>query len=374
MRPNKPLLLLPVALVAVALTACGPQAAADAAAPSSDAGQVAKVRHDLDALVSDGALVGGEVVMRDAHGTRRVTAGLGERDPKKRYPGGGHVRVASVTKAFTAAMILQLVDSGRVDLDASVETYLPGVVRGEGIHADEITVRQLLRHQSGLPEVTIEPELENPTTTYTPRGLLDSALGDPAQFEPGAKMVYTNTNYVVAGMIIEKVTGHDYRTELSRRITVPLGLDDTALPATGDTGLPDPHPHGYHPIDGRLADVTAQEPSALYASGGVVSTGADLNRFFLALENGKVIPKALLGQLHDTVPFPDVPGVDYGLGVMRFPLSCDVTVWGQAGDIAGFQAMVGTTGERAVSIMMNQSPTDELSPAQLLHLLDDAIC
>ena len=165
-----------------------------------------------------------------------------------------------------AATILQLVADGRVDLDAPVETYLPGRIRGAGIDANAITVRQLLRHQSGLPEY-FDADTPPPTEPVTADQLLDMALRRPAQFTPGSAMKYTNTNYVVAGLLIESVTGRPAAGEITWRIIVPLGLFDTYFPALGDTGLRAPFAHGYEVIDGQRKDVTAFNASAAGMSG-----------------------------------------------------------------------------------------------------------
>ena len=140
-----------------------------------------------------------------------------------------------MTKTFVAATIMQLVAEGRIDLDAPIETYLPGRIRGEGIDANVITVRQLMRHQSGLPEY-FDADTPPPDDPTTGEQLLDMALTRPAQFAPGARMKYTNTNYIVLGLLIEKVTGRPVADEITWRIIVPLGLFDTYFPAPGDNG------------------------------------------------------------------------------------------------------------------------------------------
>ncbi|MGH8878944.1 MAG: serine hydrolase domain-containing protein [Stackebrandtia sp.] len=357
----------------MAIAACG-SSSADTA--SADKPKSEEVRAKLDKLVDDGDIIGGEATFLDGSDSVQVTAGLGNNETGSKYPSDAHFRTASLTKAFTSSLVLQLVAEGDVDLDASIEEYLPGLLHGDGIDAGTITIRHLLRHQSGLPEVGDGEEPPDPSAVYTPEELIDLALDNPGQFEPGSKMRYTNTNYVVAGMLIESVTGESFTDRLTSRITEPLGLDDTYLPEPGDTSLAKPHPHGYVSGDGKTRDVTKQEPSALWTSGGMVSTGADLNRFFTALAKGDVVEAKQLKQMRDTVPMTDVPGVDYGLGLMRLPVSCDVTVWGQAGDIPGFQAMIASTadGDRAVSLAMNQSPNEKFGPQHLLKLLDTAVC
>lgn len=359
--------------VAAALAGCGTVRQTDEpSAADGLAATAAALRVDLTELVSSGALVGGEAVLQEGSDEEDVTVGHGDRGTGTAYPAGGHIRVASVTKAFTAALVLQLAGEGALDLDGAVADHLPGALTGEGVDLTRITVRQLLRHQSGLPELR---EPTGPVRAYAPRELLALADGLPAQFPPGERMSYTNTNYVLAGMLVEKVTGSPYAVELKRRITGRLGLDGTYLPEAGDRGLAEPSPRGYEiGADGAPLDVTAQEPSALYASGGIVSTGADLDRFLTALLDGEVVPPALLDAMRETVPMSEVPGVEYGLGLMRLPVSCGKTVWGQAGDVPGFQAMTATDGDRAVSLLFNQGPGEKLGPEQLLGMLGKAFC
>lgn len=327
----------------------------------------------MDKLVGDGAVIGIEATLWQDGASNQLTAGLGDVETESAYPRHASFRIGSVTKSFTAAMVLQLAEEGKVDLDKSIETYLPGLLHGKGIEPDKISVRQILRHQSGLPEMEGEPEA---TQVFTPEELIDLALQNPAQFPAGEKMVYTNTNFIVAGMLIERVDGRPYAEALSERITGPLGLDDTFLPEIGDTLPPEPHPTGYDLSSGKPVDVTEREASQFWTAGGLVSTGADLDRFFLALANGELVPTAQLDQMHDRVPMGNMPDLGYGLGLIRFPLSCDVTAWGHAGDVPGFQTMSAATedGSRAVAIALNQSPTKDFGPPQLLELLNTALC
>ncbi len=187
---------------------------------------------------------GGVAVVRDGSTSPEPRPGTPMSTPAPGLAPQTHVRVASITKTFVAATILQLVAEGKVDLDTPIETYLPGRIRGEGIDANAITVRQLLRHQSGLPEY-FDADTEPPAEPVTGDQLLDAALSRPCQFTPGSAIKYTNTNYVIAGLLIEKLTGHPAADEITWRIIVPLGLSDTYFPAPGDTGLRTPFAHGY---------------------------------------------------------------------------------------------------------------------------------
>ncbi|MGE2723543.1 serine hydrolase domain-containing protein [Mycolicibacterium pulveris] len=324
------------------------------AAPAS--AQPATVGDVLTRAVVDDDLAGGIVVIRHGADVTRYAAGYSDVDTKAGFAPNTHIRAASITKTFVAAAVLQLVAEGRVDLDASIETYLPGRIRGEGIDANAITVRQLLRHQSGLPEY-FDNETPAPAEPKTPDQLLDMALALPAQFPPGAKMEYTNTNYVIAGMLIEKVTGRSAVDEITWRIIVPLGLFDTYFPAPGDTGLRAPYAHGYEVVDGQRTDVTAFQASAAGMAGGLVSTNEDTSAFITALLDGRVLPRAQLDEMMDVVAMPDTEGLfDYGLGLMRVNLPCGVTAWGHGGDIFGYHSFMAKPFDGpAVSMTVTQS-------------------
>ena len=189
----------------------------------------------LTRIVVGSDLAGGVAVVRSGPDLTRSAAGFADVETRAGFAPNTHVRTASITKTFVAATIMQLVAEGRVDLDAPVETYLPGRIRGEGIDANVVTVRQLMRHQSGLPEY-FDADTPPPDDPTTGEQLLDMALTRPAQFAPGARMKYTNTNYIVLGLLIEKVTGRPVADEITWRILVPLGLFDTYFPAPAIPG------------------------------------------------------------------------------------------------------------------------------------------
>jgi D-alanyl-D-alanine carboxypeptidase len=280
-------------------------------------------------------------------------------------------------QTFVAATVLQLVAEGKVDLDAPIETYLPGRIHGEGIDAGAITVRQLLRHQSGLPEY-FDADTPVPTEPVGADELLDAALTRAAQFPPGAAVRYTNTNYVIAGLLIETVTGRPAAEEVTRRIILPLGLFDTYFPARGDDGLRTPFAHGYEVVDGRRTDVTAFKASAAGMSGELISTNEDASAFLTALLDGRVIPRAELDEMMMTVPWSDAgPGFGYGLGLTRIDLDCGVTVWAHGGDIDGYHSLITKAfGKPALSMTLTQSPpeTDSIAEDPRAALVSAVYC
>jgi D-alanyl-D-alanine carboxypeptidase len=318
----------------------------------------------LALVVARDQLPGGVAVVREYADTTRRSAGYSDVDASARFAPRTHVRAASITKTFVAATILQLVAEGKVNLDAPIETYLPGRIRGQGIDPNAITVRQLLRHQSGLPEY-FDGHTPIPAEPVTADQLLDAALKRAPQFPPGTSIKYTNTNYVVAGLLIEKLTGHPAAEEITRRIIAPLGLPDTYFPTPGDTGLRAPFARGYELVDGKRKDVTTFNASAAGMAGSLVSTSEDTSAFMTALLDGRVVPPAQLREMMSTVDWPDAgPGFHYGLGLTRIDLECGVKVWGHGGDIEGFHSLMAKGfGGPAVSITFTQAPPEAESMA-----------
>ena len=165
-------------------------------------------------------------------------------------------------------VILQLVQEGKITLDEPIETYLPGLLHGEGIDGAKITVRQLLQHTSGLPEYTDTVPGETDIfqirdNYYSTRDLLDVALSKPAAFEPGSQFKYTNTNYIVLSLLAEKVTHRPLAEQITQRIIEPLGLSHTYYPGPGEEDIRGTHPHGYHrntPTE-NWQDITHMDPS-----------------------------------------------------------------------------------------------------------------
>jgi D-alanyl-D-alanine carboxypeptidase len=287
------------------------------AAPAS--AQPTAVADTLTGIVATDGLAGAVAVVRDGPNVSHYAAGYSDVDTRMGFAPQTHIRAASITKTFVVVTVLQLVAEGKVNLDAPIETYLPRRIRGEGLDANAITVRQLLRHQSGLPEY-FDEESPPPAEPVTADQLLDAALAKPAQFAPGTAMKYTNTNYIIAGLLIERVTGRPAAAEITWRIIVPLGLFDTYFPAPGDTGLRPAFAHGYEVVDGRRTDVTDFNASAAGMAGSLVSTNEDTSAFITALLDGRVIPRAQLDEMMQTVEIPDADGLlDYGLGLMKVP-------------------------------------------------------
>ncbi len=371
--------LVGVLSAAALLAGCTPSESADAApTPPMSTAQTSLLRADIDALLRSGA-TGVLVTVTDHGRTQTLTGGFADLATSRPIPADPpqQVRVGSITKTFTSAVVLQLVGEGRIRLDEPIETYLPGLLRGDGIDGHAITVRHLLRHQSGLPELTADERIDEyraaqDNRIMTPAEEMAIALSHPAEFAPGAHARYSNTNYIVAGMLIEKVTATPYSDQLTRRILKPLHLTDTYLPAPGDHTIHGPHPTGYATIADKITDVTGIEPSIPWSAGALISTGPDLNRFYTELRAGEVVPPTQLNEMLDTIPLENAPDFPYGLGLTTKPLPCDTTFSGHTGGIYGFTTISGATPQsRAVTITVTGTPTTR---SDLNTILPHALC
>ncbi|WP_016908472.1 serine hydrolase domain-containing protein [Streptomyces xiaopingdaonensis] len=359
---------------------------------SDGAGDSDAVSKGAEALVQKDGFPAVLAAVEDRHGNvRDYTAGTGDMKTDADVPENGQVRAGSNTKSFTAAVVLQLVGDGKVKLDEPIETYLPGLIRGEGIDGKRITVRNLLQHTSGLPEYT-QALGTNPFKIrdryYNPRETLDLALSEKAAFEPGAKWQYSNTNYVVAGLLVEKVTGRPFGEVLTNRVIRPLGLKDTYWPKVGERGIRDTHPKGYGSTTpgGQLKDISRLDPSQAWAAGQLVTTPRDLNRFFSALLGGEVLNAAELKEMKTTVAADEgspTPNTEYGLGLFRTPLSCGEDLWGHGGSIHGYESFSGVTDDgRAATVattalsMAVAAEPEEMAKAHkhIQDLTETAIC
>ncbi|MCY7484504.1 serine hydrolase domain-containing protein [Paenibacillus alvei] len=258
-----------------------------------------------------------------------------------------HFRIGSITKTFVATVMLQLAEEKKLSLDDSVEKWLPGVVQGNGYNGNNITIRQLLNHTSGIASYTTEDfakrtVVENPYRTYSADELIRLGLEQKPLFEPGKGWSYSNTGYVLAGAIIQKVTGKTYSNNIEERIIHKLGLKGTSV-AGAQSSLPDPHARGYVELeDKQYIDITEMNPSWANAAGDMISTVKDLNVFFSALLGGKLLSQESLAQMLDGVETP--LGRPYGLGIVELTKRADGgSVWGHSGGIHGFHSQSGGT-------------------------------
>ena len=292
----------------------------------------------------------------EAFGTRQV----GVDDPVSTED---HFRIGSNTKTMTGTALLQLVDAEYVALDDPMSRYRPDVPGG-----DAITVDQLLDMRSGLRSYTTLRSFnqtmdDEPGRAWDPEELVAIGLAEPVSFDPGAGWEYSNTNTVLAGLIVEQITGQPLAGVLDERIFEPLGLEHTLLPAVDDATIPDPHPHGYMfgtnvstldpedailPEDQQAAaragdlrpdDYTNLNPSWAGAAGAGISTVRDLATYVEALVGGGLLSDELQQRRIDSITSVDPSNPDsagYGLAIARFG-----PMLGHDGSLPGYQSFMG---------------------------------
>ncbi|WP_367041925.1 serine hydrolase domain-containing protein [Streptomyces sp. Je 1-332] len=361
--------------VAMAVTAgvfAGPAFAGESGGGNGDRHRA--TQRAMEAAVNDEA-PGVTVQVKDRRGAWDSAAGIG--DVQRQTPRGAHdhYRIGSISKTFLSTVLLQLVAEGELSLDDTVGRWLPGVVEGNGHDGDRITVRRLLNHTSGIYDVLTDPGAQDTVftekflahryDTWTPEQHVAIAMSHKPDFKPGKDWNYSNTNYILAGMIIEKVTGETYADEIRRRIIEPLELSGTSVPPSTEFGLPEPSSRAYMKLskapDARAHDVTELNPSMMGASGGMISNSADLNVFNTALLRGKLLPKKQLAEMKKTVPQEE--GNDdegYGLGLVSRTTKCGEVVWGNGGDVHGSTTMMlaSENGRHALAANFNSMEGD----------------
>ncbi|WP_433294085.1 serine hydrolase domain-containing protein [Actinoplanes sp. CA-030573] len=344
-----------VTIMVAALVAV-PAGATSAAASAADRSRPDRQLQQLLDAVHAAGMPGLFAEVRDGHDTWRGASGLADvRTGRPADPASEH-RIGSITKTFVATTVLQLVGEHRVRLDAPIGRYLPDVVGGR--LGREVTVRMLLNHTSGIGNYT-DALLATPEDivsvgkrTFTPEELVAIGLALPPTGPPGARFSYTNTGYIILGLLIERITGHPYAAEVSRRILRPLRLRHTYFPGTNPY-LPKPHLNAYVVwTDGRLRDFTVYNMSWGWSAGEMISTAHDLNVFYRALLSGRLLRPSLLAQMKTTVPFdPNAPERGgYGLGIGYMDLPCG-RIWGHGGGVIGHttESLHSEDGSRQVT-------------------------
>ncbi|HEX8344769.1 MAG TPA: serine hydrolase domain-containing protein, partial [Actinoplanes sp.] len=293
---RRPTLLtgLAVGLLALALiaTSTPTQAAATRDRPSPAA--LLRLQIAMDAMVADGT-PGMYVQIRNGNRITELRSGRPDVDSSRPWTDRSRFRVASVTKTFTAALIMQLVSEGRMRLSDPVERWLPG----QAPYGRQITVRQLLNHTSGVPPYEdlqfLLDSFDDFDRQFTPQQLLARIEGRPLLFAPGTASSYSNTGFVLLGLIVERVGGQPLDVALRRRILRPLGLTDTTFEM--DRYFPAPRVRGYGSRPGTsdpAVDVTTMNPSWTWGVGNLVSSGRDVLTFLRALMTGQVVPRPQL--------------------------------------------------------------------------------
>ncbi|WP_460697066.1 serine hydrolase domain-containing protein [Nocardia thraciensis] len=305
-------------------------------------------------------------------------------------------RVGSITKSFTAAAVLQLVDTGETGLDTPIGHYLPRLV--PGARGADITVRMLMNHTSGLAEYLpyAYPSLagfpvvakttpksldDNRFTRFHPAELIGMGVAAPAVGDPGATPgAYSNTNYLLMGQLLEQVTGTAAEKCVTRDVIERAGLRDTELP--DGPHIQGPHSLHYEAWFGMIdppRDYSVYDMSWVSPAASLISTVADLNRFFGLLLAGEIVSRSALTEMQRAVPVVSFEGkiINYGLGLHRWEIPGHGTWWGHDGSAWGSGAisMTRADGERQLSVAVNLQRWNSLSESGMPqpHPIDAAL-
>ncbi|MBJ8110204.1 beta-lactamase family protein [Bacillus cereus group sp. N6] len=308
--------------------------------------------------------------------TWSYAAGVANLSSKKPMKTDFRFRIGSVTKTFTATVVLQLAEENRLNLDDSIEKWLPGVIQGNGYDDKQITIRQLLNHTSGIAEYTRSKSfnLMDTKKSYRAEELVKMGSSMPPDFAPGKSWSYSNTGYVLLGILIETVTGNSYAEEIENRIIEPLELSNTFLPGNSSVIPGTKHARGYIQLDGASEpkDVTYYNPSMGSSAGDMISTADDLNKFFSYLLGGKLLKEQQLKQMLTTVPTGEAALGRYGLGIYETKLPNGVSIWGHGGSIPGFVTFAGGTlgGKHTLAVNLNSLNADSPDPFKNILLAE----
>lgn len=350
------------AVTAVALTAIPANAATELPPPNDTALKAAIT--GLPNKETTGALVR----ITGSAGDWSGTSGVSDLRTHTPVRPDGYFRIGSTTKVYTAVMVLQLAQEHQIDLDKPVQRYLPGLLPAD---YPPVPVYTLLDHTSGLPSVDIpglyDPQwiLDHRYERWSPRQVVDTALQHPIDFRPGTAQKYTNTAYVTAGMIVEKVTGRSYARNLRERITEPLHLRHTYYP-NDDPHLPNPAARGYLDVNGDLVDVTEMNQSIPGTAGAIISTAADLDKFITSLFQGRLLGTKMMTRLF-TIPnvqmFDGSGPAYYSQGLMTVTVN-GLTVWGKTGSRYGYASGIFATRKLERKLAYSVNPTTKSQDGQ----------
>jgi D-alanyl-D-alanine carboxypeptidase len=361
-------------------------------APASEPAYADELRSTLSGLIESMKVPSAVVVVRSqTYGDGTFTFGtleLGENAPPSVTD---HYRIGSNTKPMTATIVLQAVQEGKLALEDPISKYRPDVPNGKNI-----TIAQLLSMRSGLPSYTEDPAFlrtidENKQRVWDPEELLALSFEKPPVFPPGTSWHYSNTNYILLGLLMEQITGQTAPELFQERLFAPLGMQNTVMPDLSDSAMPQPYAHGYHfgtaeetggesaalpPAEQQAAaagtlqpsDWSGNNPSWGWTAGSVISTADDLAVFVGALVDGGLLDAAMQERRLASVEPPDPanPAFGYGFGMMRFE-----TYYGHNGQIPGYNSWMVRDPQTKTSIIILTSLTsspDGKPPADVLGL------
>jgi len=345
------LVVMLAAAVGLLATGCG---AEDEIQTEANKEEKRLLQPELDALTAAG--VPGAVLVVDDPQADPITVVSGVADTESGRPvsADDRFRIGSLTKPYVAVVVMQLAEEGTISLDDTVEEWLPGLLP----NGNEITVEDLLGHRSGLFEYEEDPRVLAPYLkgdfgyTWQPEELVGISTEHPPTAAPGTKVVYSNTNYTVLGLLVETATEHSLAAELGQRIITPLGLEATTFAVDGKPEAP--YARGYLAGGKQLLDVTEVSPSHYWAAGNLVSTAGDVARFYEALMEGELLDGSSMEAMTSYVE--EVPGVERGLGVAHGDTECG-TWTGHDGAVPGYDAIARNLDSGRQVVVVTNSVT-----------------
>ena len=325
-----------------------------AATKKLDSALTQKLDAAIDKAIGEAGIPGAIVGISGPDGQYVYTTGVSDKSTKEPMKPDFYHRIGSVTKTFTVTGVLQLADEGKVGVDDPIGKYIDGVPNGENI-----TLRQLAEMRSGLASYSasdafVKDLLTDPKRSFTPKELLDYAFALPNMFAPGADFFYSNTNLILLGLVIEKISGQMLPDYVKEHITKPLGMDHTIFPT--DATFPEPHAQGYtvQTLDNKEAIATDWNPSWGWAAGAMISTLEDLQKWAPALGTGKLLKPETQTDRLKVVALPGKPAGDgYGMGIFN------IGGWvGHNGSLPGYQTVCVYLPEKQTSLIIEIN-TDE---------------
>jgi D-alanyl-D-alanine carboxypeptidase len=334
--------------------------------------------------------------VRDGNEVWRGAAGVADVSTRRPITPDMRHRVGSISKTFTAAAVLQQVESGQIGLDRPIGHYLSQLVPGE--RGNAITLRMLLNHTSGLaeylpcayPSLKAFPLLaettpasldQNRFARFHPTELIEMGVAAPAVGAPGGTPgIYSNTNYLLLCQVLEHVSGDNAEKCITRNVIERAKLEHTELAAGPQ--ISGPHSHMYEAWFGMMdppCDYSVYDMSWVGPAASLISTVADLNRFYRLLLTGEIVSTASLAEMQRTVPVITFEGkkIEYGLGLHKMEMLGHGTFWGHHGTVwgAGAMSMTRADGKRQMSVAVNLMRWNKLNiagkPQQ--HPIDDAL-
>ncbi|MFB6633860.1 serine hydrolase domain-containing protein [Streptomyces sp. NPDC004290] len=317
-----------------ALVAAEPSPSANTAFPVLTPDVTARLDRAVRDVMDETGVPGVSVALSaPGKGTYIRSFGVADKATGAPMDPGLYMRIGSETKTFTVTALLELVDQGKVGLDDPISKYVDGVPNG-----DAITLRNLASMRSGLFNYSADEGFykaftSDPYRPFTPQQLLSYSFKHPIQFQPGAEFDYCNTNLILLGLVVEKVSGTPLNEYIQENVVEPAGLSHTVFPT--DAAFPSPHAHGYtvQTASGKLEDATDWNPSWGWAAGAMISDLQDLRTWARVVATGTLLTPKTQAERLNVYP-SGIPGAGYGLGIF------DVQGWiGHNGSLPGYESL-----------------------------------